>query len=442
MIRLVVSASAAERIEAARAFLVALPAAAEAMVVGASREAADDLVRRVTVTAGRDLRSRAREPTQLAARMAAAELARLGAAPTSALGAAALAARSTFEALGAGELGYFGPVARFPGFASALASTLARAAARARASAGARRSSGTAARPRRRRRAPGALRGRHANRGLADRAALFELATLAAAERDRVGRDAHRLARRADLVTRRAGLRRRRWSRSRARCWSPCPRETIARWPRSGSERAPRRVVRARSARCRTQARRRSGRTRVRERGGGASALAHLREYLFAEAAPAGPAEPGEAVFFSAPGEGREAVEIARRIAEEARGGTPFDRMAVLLRAPQVYSSLFETALASRGHPGLLRAGRAAPGSRPGAPSCSCSTARSRSSRRAASPSTSRSARCPTPGADGAPPRGRQVWVAARRRGARAWARRRAPEAQTPRAADPTERGR
>jgi hypothetical protein len=52
VIRTVVSSSAAERIEAARAFLAALPAAAQAMVVGASREAADDLVRRVTVTAG------------------------------------------------------------------------------------------------------------------------------------------------------------------------------------------------------------------------------------------------------------------------------------------------------------------------------------------------------------------------------------------------------
>src|SRR5262249_17514040 len=60
-----------------------------------------------------------------------------------------------------------------------------------------------------------------------------------------------------------------------------------------------------------------------------ASALGHLRAYLFADAAPREPARAGEAEFFSAPGEGRESVEIARRILEEARRGTPFDRMAV-----------------------------------------------------------------------------------------------------------------
>src|SRR5207245_2375914 len=53
--------------------------------------------------------------------------------------------------------------------------------------------------------------------------------------------------------------------------------------------------------------------------------------------------------FFSAPGEGREAVEIARRILDEARAGIPFDEMAVLLRAPEVYGSLLEVALRRAG---------------------------------------------------------------------------------------------
>jgi ATP-dependent helicase/nuclease subunit B len=39
--------------------------------------------------------------------------------------------------------------------------------------------------------------------------------------------------------------------------------------------------------------------------------------------------------IFSAPGESRECVEIARLILTEAESGTPFDRIAVLLRAPQ-----------------------------------------------------------------------------------------------------------
>src|SRR5207247_9238574 len=62
--------------------------------------------------------------TQLAVRLAAAEMARLGVAPATALGAEAVAARVSFEALRERALGYFAPVARFPGFARALAATL------------------------------------------------------------------------------------------------------------------------------------------------------------------------------------------------------------------------------------------------------------------------------------------------------------------------------
>src|SRR5437764_242824 len=112
MIRFLESASGAERIEAARAFVAALPPAAEALVVGASREAADDLVRHLSVTAGATFGLHRASLLQLAARLAAGELARLGAAPATALGAEALAARVTFEALGAGALAYFAPVAR------------------------------------------------------------------------------------------------------------------------------------------------------------------------------------------------------------------------------------------------------------------------------------------------------------------------------------------
>src|SRR5207247_441372 len=62
--------------------------------------------------------------TQLAVRLAAAEMARLGVAPATALGAEAVAARVSFEALQERALAYFAPVARFPGFARALAATL------------------------------------------------------------------------------------------------------------------------------------------------------------------------------------------------------------------------------------------------------------------------------------------------------------------------------
>src|SRR5262245_45696151 len=124
VIRVIESAEGRERTDAAVAFLAALPASTEAWVVAASREAADDLVRRVTVSSGASFGIHRASLLQLAALLAAPELARLRVAPASMLGTEALAARITFEALGAGTLDYFGPVARFPGFARALASTL------------------------------------------------------------------------------------------------------------------------------------------------------------------------------------------------------------------------------------------------------------------------------------------------------------------------------
>jgi ATP-dependent helicase/nuclease subunit B len=47
----------------------------------------------------------------------------------------------------------------------------------------------------------------------------------------------------------------------------------------------------------------------------------------------------------SAPGEGRECVEAARVVLAHAEAGTPFDRMAVVMRAPELYASHLETAL-------------------------------------------------------------------------------------------------
>ncbi len=82
-----------------------------------------------------------------------------------------------------------------------------------------------------------------------------------------------------------------------------------------------------------------------------AGLLGALQRHLFASAAPP-ESEPGEGlVLFSAPGEGRECVEIARRLLEEAARGVPFDRMAVLLRAPGLYRAALEEALARAGVP-------------------------------------------------------------------------------------------
>src|SRR5262245_1792834 len=119
------SPSADERLRIAADFLARVPADAEVLVVGATRGAADDLARRLTAARGASFGVHCASLAQLAMRVAAAELARLGAAPATALGAQAIAARVSFEAAHAGALPYFAPVARLPGFARALAATLA-----------------------------------------------------------------------------------------------------------------------------------------------------------------------------------------------------------------------------------------------------------------------------------------------------------------------------
>src|SRR2546427_2450719 len=118
------SSSAFERLRAAGAFVERFPTATEVLIIGASRDAADDLARRVTAARGATFGLHRVSLTQLAVRLAAAEMARLGVAPATALGAEAVAARVSFEALRERALGYFAPVARFPGFARALAATL------------------------------------------------------------------------------------------------------------------------------------------------------------------------------------------------------------------------------------------------------------------------------------------------------------------------------
>ena len=76
------------------------------------------------------------------------------------------------------------------------------------------------------------------------------------------------------------------------------------------------------------------------------SPIGHLQTSLFADVTTRAP----EAVaVFSAPGESRECVEIARRILREAESGVPFDRMAIVLRSPSQYRAHVEEALRRAG---------------------------------------------------------------------------------------------
>ena len=84
--------------------------------------------------------------------------------------------------------------------------------------------------------------------------------------------------------------------------------------------------------------------------------LVHLRRHVFSGAA-AGARARRDVRLFSAPGEGREAVEIVRRMLDEAERGVPFDEMAVFLRTPQHYLGLLEHACARGGVPAYFDRG-------------------------------------------------------------------------------------
>ncbi|MBO0737948.1 MAG: PD-(D/E)XK nuclease family protein [Alphaproteobacteria bacterium] len=80
--------------------------------------------------------------------------------------------------------------------------------------------------------------------------------------------------------------------------------------------------------------------------------LNRLQHLLFKEAGSAAVGKPAASVeIFSAPGEGREGVEIARRVLSRAREGVPFDRIAILLRSPEEYRAHLEEAFDRAGIP-------------------------------------------------------------------------------------------
>ncbi len=78
--------------------------------------------------------------------------------------------------------------------------------------------------------------------------------------------------------------------------------------------------------------------------GAATGAIGRLHAHLFGSA-PSESAADDAVTVFSAPGEGREAVEIARRLTALAEAGTPFDRCAILLRQPEDYRPYLEEAL-------------------------------------------------------------------------------------------------
>jgi CRISPR/Cas system-associated exonuclease Cas4 (RecB family) len=335
-----VSSLAADRLAAARELLRARTPITPALIVGASRGAADDLARDVAAGLPATFGLQRVSLTQLAARSAIAALAQQGHTPSTWLGAEAVAARAAFDAIRQRSLEYFAPVASTPGFPRALARTLQElrlagvdAAQLLRASRGGRDLSDLLER----------VEESFERASSVDRAELFRTATQV------VGRSHP-----APLIVLVDLSVERRAEEAFISALVGGAHTAVATMP-----------VRDRDGIVRLQA---MGGVVVELRDEGAGDLACLRRYLFdSEARPVERPLDGSLEFFSAPGEGREAVEIARRILREARSGVRFDEMAVLVRAPQHYIGLIEHALRrarvpawfSRGTRRPLTAGRA-----------------------------------------------------------------------------------
>jgi ATP-dependent helicase/nuclease subunit B len=325
MLRVITSTSAAARLEAARRFLERLPSSAECVIVGATRGAADDFVRAMARRAGATFGLTRFGLTELAARAASARLAGAGHAPATQAGAEAVAARAVFDAVAAGELQYFTPVASMPGFPKALARTIHELRL-AGVGPGRLDTSGTAAGD------VGRLLARveaELDRvAVDDRAALFRLA----AEAVRAGQ-----VRWADLPLVLLDV----------PLDSKADREFVA----AIAGRAPEMLATVPDgdvATANALASLGGAVDEVPDAAPVSTDLAHLRRHIFSfsEDRPPLRERSGDVRLFSAPGEGREAVEVARRVLDEAERGVPFDEMAVFLRTPQHYLGLLEHACA------------------------------------------------------------------------------------------------
>jgi ATP-dependent helicase/nuclease subunit B len=322
MVRLFESSATEQRLAEARAFVEHEARRGDVVIVAASRGAADDLARSIAVTRGATIGLHRFSFTQLAARLAAPILANQQLAPSSYLATEAVAARAAFDGRRDHALAYFQPVAAMPGFARALARTLQELRL---AQINADR---LAALP---------LGGpdlaellerfdeQFAAASATDRATLFDTATraLTHAGSFRVHADAPLVLLDVPLDSPVEFAFVRALLRPQRPVLITVPFGDIAALKRLHSIGIEPEILEQE----------------------GDSDLVALRRNLFATRQPPIRDQRGEVAFFSAPGEGRECVEIARRILHEARAGVRFDEMAVFLRAPQRYVSLLEHAL-------------------------------------------------------------------------------------------------
>jgi len=351
MPRFLVDASAAERLRFAGAWLEARLPSEELLVVAATPDAAHELLRTTTLSckAGAAFGWQRITLGRLAAELAGPRLVEEGRVPVGRLSVEAVVARVVQAVRQKGRLGRYADVAETPGFVRAAASTLEEL--------------------RLAEVAPDALSAEApelgvlleaydaelARAGLADRALVLRLA----ADPARGGAQAHPLLGRPTLLLDIAV-----WTAAEtalAAVLAERAPDVVATVPAGDAETAARLAsigFERIAARAADDARGASGAATATD---ARSSLARVQAHLFEGSAPPVSGLDEEVTVLSAPGEGRECVEIARRLLAAARAGIPFDRMAVLLRSPEEYRPHLEEAFARAGIPAHFARGAVLP---------------------------------------------------------------------------------
>jgi len=264
---------------------------------------------------------------QAASELARSAMAERGLAPLSALGREAVAARISQKALAQGDLAYFHPVAALPGFARALARTIVELRL-AKVSPEQLTSAGTPT---------------------GDLATLLDLYQAELAERSLVDLPGL-LALATNVITEAAATGR--------HPWIGLP---LARLDADLESRAHQEFFKSLAARAPEVLEAELGPVGPASRPVATNSLEHLRQHLFSAMPRAFQGNDGQFEFFSAPGEGLEAVEIARRILRFAGEGIAFDQVAILLRNPDRYQPMVEDALRRARIPAWFSRGTARP---------------------------------------------------------------------------------
>ena len=335
-VRIITALAARDRLKACEEFLLTL-GGTEVLIVSARRTAADELARDLCMKNGGAVGIHRFSVGALAVEIASPHLAISGKSVLAGIAVDALAAHAVQDCRSGSGLKWFEPVARTPGFFRALASTLTELRLN-QVDSTLLAASGPAGHDL-------ALLMSAYERyldeaGLADSALIYKTAALAVRDPQYRFRNLPLLL--LDITPR-----------------SECEREFVV--ALAGMARDTVAALNARDERtvgCLEQA---LSATPESVGEGTTAALARLRDHVFSASMPPQGEFDSTVEVRSATDEARECVEIARSILSAAGSGVHFDRVAILLRNPDVYQPLLDDALRRAGIPAFFSQGSRRP---------------------------------------------------------------------------------